>query len=130
MAGDKKVIRNVCQVGRAEILPFLQTAAKFCGEIDPENEKESILKNCLHFVVYEDEKPLFGYSLEVGRTEIFITQAAGKADFDIVDHGLQIIESQARGFKSVAFQTIRRGLVRKAKKYGYLQDGKILRKWL
>ena len=130
MVLPEKITMQVHQVGRGKILPFLQSAARYCGELDADKVTEDILKNCCHFIVYENGKPCFGYSLEFGKTEVFITQAAGKADFDIVQHGLQIIEAQAKCFKSVAFQTIRRGLVKKAKKYGYTQDGKILRKWL
>ena len=130
MVFSEKVI-EVKEVGRAEILPFLQIASRFCGDdLNAEETKKSILKNHMHFIVYQDKKALFGYSLDIGKTEIFITQAAGKADFDIVEIGLKIIEKQAASFKSVAFQTIRRGLVKKAEKFGYKQDGKILRKWL
>ena len=121
---------NLREVGKAEILPFIQSAARFCGDDDAGAATNAILNGCKHFIAYDKEKPLIGYSLEVGKTELFITQAAGKANFDIVEIGLKIIELQATHFKSVAFKTIRRGLIKKAIKRGYKQDGKILRKWL
>jgi hypothetical protein len=82
-------------------------------------EVEKVVENGFGFIVEQDGKPLFGYTMEVQGTNLFITSASGRASFDIVDVGLKIVEAQADGLESVGFVTKRRGLVKKAQKNGY-----------
>ena len=118
-------------VGYNEIEPFLLKAALFR---EPELQLIAVIsetiKNGQHFVLKLNDETVFGYSLVVVDDDVWIMQAAGKAKFDLTDIGLKIIELQSVGYRSVNFRTVRRGLWRKAKKYGYEQQGTIFRKWL
>lgn len=58
-----------------------------------------------------------------------ITAAAGSAHVDLIQVGLEIMELQMAGLDSVAFRTIRPGLIRKARRYGdEPADNNIMRK--
>ena len=65
-----------------------------------------------------------------GARQLWIEGAVGGGDADMTAIGLQFIEDTARqaGCAEVAFQTSRRGLVRKAARLGYEVRGYILRK--
>lgn len=67
-----------------------------------------------------------------GARQLWIEGAVGGGDVDMTAIGLQFIEDTARqaGCEEVAFQTARRGLVRKAARHGYQVHGYILRKAL
>lgn len=68
------------------------------------------------------------YLLTVDNGQVWVqwAQASGPFDFEKVLSG--VIEAQAKGCNSVAFQTGRRGLVRKAQRQGYRVTGWILKK--
>lgn len=63
---------------------------------------------------------------------LWVTAAAGHAADDLTEIGLALIEETGRqcGCSEVAFQTARRGLVRKAESAGYQVAGWILKKAL
>ncbi|WP_228892543.1 hypothetical protein [Pseudoduganella aquatica] len=81
-------------------------------------------------VLAADGSIVGAYILAAEGSEVFVTAAAGRAAFDlsVVLNGL--IDSQARQFDTVAFQTQRKGLVKKAIAQGYEIAGYIMRKKL
>jgi hypothetical protein len=87
------------------------------------------------FVLSEDGRDIGAYVLQRQGDECYILAAAGQAEFDMTAALATILEGHARGLKSIAFQTRRPGLVRKARKYGYriagrVENGVIMRKEL
>lgn len=68
------------------------------------------------------------YVLMVRNGQAWIEAAAAHGAVDFTRDGLAVIERQAERLDSVAFQTARRGLVRKAMKRGYRVTGWILKK--
>lgn len=70
------------------------------------------------------------YIVRVDNGVAWIAAAKGAGDTDWTATLLPIIEAQAKGCASVAFQTRRRGLVRRAEKQGYKVAGWILKKEL
>lgn len=71
------------------------------------------------FVLEQDGVPVLAWSLKVDGDELFIQAAAGRAGFDLTDFGLALVERQAEGFRSIAFRTRRRGLMKKAIDSGF-----------
>ena len=116
----------------AEALPVLAPAARWAttGE-----SLEHLAKAGHCFVLEQGGAPVFAWSVQAHGDELYILAAAGRAGFDLTETGLAIIEQQAAGFASVAFQTRRRGLLRKAGALGYqparrLENGVVMRKVL
>lgn len=70
------------------------------------------------------------YILKVHNGTAWVDALKGFGPLDWIETILPIIEAQAKGCAAVAFQTKRPGLVRKAKKQGYIVAGYILRKSL
>jgi hypothetical protein len=70
------------------------------------------------------------YILAAEGSEVFVLAAAGCAAFDLCSVLDALIDSQASQFDTVAFQTRRKGLVKKAKAHGYEVAGYIMRKRL
>lgn len=66
--------------------------------------------------------------VENGRAWVDAMKGAGAVDW--IANALPIIEAQAQGLRAVAFQTGRRGLVRKAQRQGYRVAGYIMEKAL
>lgn len=71
------------------------------------------------FVLEQDGVPVLAWSLKVDGDELFIQAAAGRAGFDLTEFGLALVERQAVGFRSIAFRTRRRGLMKKAIDNGF-----------
>jgi hypothetical protein len=67
-----------------------------------------------------------------GGRQLWVEGAVGGGDVNMTAIGLRFIEDTARyaGCSEVAFQTSRRGLVRKTQRLGYQVQGFILRKAL
>ncbi|MEX3955890.1 hypothetical protein [Trinickia sp. EG282A] len=87
------------------------------------------------FVISQDGRDAAAYVLQRQGDECYVLAAAGAVDFDLTAFGLALIEAHARGLRSVAFQTKRPGLIKKARRLGYaiagrVADGVILRKEL
>lgn len=70
--------------------------------------------------------------LQLRGPQLWIQGAVGNGPGDLTQDGLQFVEATARqaGCTSVAFQTARRGLVRKATRMGYRAEGSQLTKAL
>ncbi|WP_419683795.1 hypothetical protein ACN22W_09535 [Burkholderia theae] len=71
------------------------------------------------FVLEQEGVPVLAWSLKVDGGELFIQAAAGRAGFDLTEFGLALVERQAEGFRSIAFRTRRRGLIKKAIDSGF-----------
>lgn len=102
----------------AEILPFVAAAARF-DTTGGAADLQAIAANGAAFVLLEDGAPVFGYTLEAVGDDLLITAAAGKSTHDLTEIGFRTIEKQAAQFQAVTFDTIRPGLVRKARRLGY-----------
>ena len=71
------------------------------------------------------------YILDVEHGQAWVQAAMARGPFNFLDCMLEVVERQAQGMcHSVAFQTKRRGLVRRAEKKGYRVVGWILKKEL
>lgn len=68
------------------------------------------------------------YVLRVRNGQAWVDAAAGSGQVDLTALLLPVIELQAARLSSVAFQTARPGLVRKAQRAGYRVAGWILKK--
>lgn len=88
------------------------------------------------FRVYVDGVPVLFYVIELreGRAgrEAEITLAHGRADVDLVDAVLPLIERQAKaaGCQRMRIETRRAGLMKKLERVGYAKASVILRKEL
>ncbi|MBT2180493.1 hypothetical protein KKP06_22005 [Ralstonia pickettii] len=112
---------KVRNVPPAEALPVLAPAARWATTTET---VEQMARAGQCFVLEEGGAPVFAWSVQAHGDELYILAAAGRAGFDLTAAGLAIIEQQAQGFASVAFQTRRRGLVRKAGALGYQPAGR------
>lgn len=124
---------TLVEVTAAEILPFVRIAAEH--RADPAECADAIAARIASrgraFIVHDGAGAMCGYTVQVQGRELMITAAAGSAHFDLVQAVLEIVELQATGLDSVAFVTVRPGLIRKAHRYGYEKhDNNIMRKWL
>lgn len=102
----------------AEILPFVVRACEFAPAgvtIDP----AEVIEHGTAFIAYENGVPFMGYTLEPDGDELVMTTAAGKSSFDLVRALAILTDVHGAGYRSIRFQTIRPGLVRKARKFGY-----------
>ena len=75
-----------------------------------------------------DGRQVGAYLLEVAGKEVFILAAAGHAEIDLCAALDQVVSFQAAGFDSVAFRTVRPGLMKKAAALGYTRHGNVMRK--
>lgn len=123
MDAQKTVIRPATV---AEALPILELAEKYDAQ---EMGLAKLLQNCQLFILDGSDSQM-AYAVIPQGQELWIQAGAGRGAVDLTELGLASIEMQAVGFKSVGFQTRRRGLVKKAIALGYQIDGYILRKKL
>jgi hypothetical protein len=132
MVCDQTPQVSVREVTAREAVPLLARAARWPTTDETLDHLTDAGRN---FVVEQDGKPVFAYTLAVHGRECYVLAAAGAASFDLTAFGLALIEAHAHGLDTVAFQTRRKGLIRKAARHGYAVagragDGTILRKEL
>jgi hypothetical protein len=90
-----------------------------------EHSIDLIAKRGAAFIVFEDGSPVFGYVLEAEGRELWVTAAAGRSDsFDLTRALAGLAAAHGAGFDTIRGNTVRRGLVRKAEKYGYVAEGR------
>lgn len=77
------------------------------------------------FVVSHDGRDVAAYVLQRQGSECYVLAAAGAAEFDVTAFLAAVLEGHAVGLSSIAFQTRRPGLMRKARKYGYSVAGRV-----
>ncbi|PMS38457.1 hypothetical protein C0Z20_00800 [Trinickia symbiotica] len=124
------------EVGALEARPLLAPVDRY----DTTRGKESVdtmtaCPGARCFVIRQDGRDVAAYVLQRQGDECYVLAAAGAVDFDLTVFGLALIEAHATGLKSVAFQTKRAGLIKKARRLGYaiagrVANGVILRKEL
>lgn len=113
---------------REDVLPLLALAL---GDDVQGLGLDEIVRGCQFFKLQNLPGAEMAYALKAAGSELWIQAGGGSASVDLTALGLAAIERQAAGgFKSVGFQTRRRGLVKKAMRAGYQIDGYILRKVL
>lgn len=115
------------EVSEAEALPLLNLA---CEDARQGLSVSESVAGCRFFTFEHQGKTILATALRVTGTELWIAGAGGQAAIDLTDLALPVIEAQAGQLQSVAFQTRRRGLVKKAQRHGYIIDGYIMRKTL
>lgn len=111
---------SVRHVSAAEALPLLALAEPYATT---DESLGQLARAGMCFVLEQEGRPVLAWSVQAHSAELFILAAAGRAGFDLTRAGLAVIEQQAEGFASVAFQTRRRGLMRKAEALGYRPAG-------
>ena len=68
------------------------------------------------------------YVLEVHEGSVWVQALRGAGDVDLCEVMDGLVTAQCQGFKTMGFQTARRGLMRKATRLGWRVSGWILRK--
>lgn len=91
---------------------------------------EELLARGQCYLLGVDGVTVGAYLLELKDTEVFILAAAGRADIDLAAAIDQVVTFQAEGFWSIAFRTVRPGLMKKAAALGYTRHGNVMRKWI
>lgn len=124
--GNQEITINAAS--QQDVMPLLSLAA---GDDVQGLGLEEILKGCQFFKLDNLPGVEMAYALKEAGSELWIQAGGGSASIDLTALGLAAIERQAvGGFRSVGFQTRRKGLVKKAMRLGYVVDGFILRKVL
>ncbi|EDT41989.1 hypothetical protein BamMEX5DRAFT_2257 [Burkholderia ambifaria MEX-5] len=123
MVHDASPQVSVREVGADAARPLLARVDAFMT-----NDRETVASmtavgRC--FVISQDDRDVAAYVLQRQGRECFVLAAAGAVDFDLTAFGLALIEAHARGLDSVAFQTRRAGLIRKASRLGYRIAGRV-----
>lgn len=116
-----------CQCSPGEALPWLK-AAERKGRGQGAQSIDELLPRGQCYILGIDGEPVGAYLLEQVGREVFILAAAGRADIDLTAAIDQAVTLQAAGFESVAFRTIRPGLMKKTAALGYLRCGNVMRK--
>ena len=112
---------SVREVGPTDAAPLLSPVDRYCTT----DERADAMASCGRcFVISQDERDVAAYVLQRQGDECYVLAAAGSVDFDLTAFGLALIEAHARGMSSVAFQTRRPGLIRKASRLGYRIAGR------
>lgn len=95
-----------------------------------EEDVQRIARDGQCFALTADGGAQIAYVLVVRGGQAWINAAKGLGPVDWTALTLPVVELQAKraGLESVAFQTRRRGLVRKAEKLGYRVTGYIMKK--
>lgn len=101
--------------------PFIESAARFpTGPVLMADILAELAPDAA-FVLCQGGTPIFGYTLARDGADAVITCAAGRSSLDLTAGGLALIEAQVRGrVEGLSFHTVRRGLVRKAARAGYV----------
>lgn len=112
------------EAGEGEALPLLAPVERYdtTGGVQP---LAMLVAHGRAFVIEENGRPVCAYLLERHGRECFITAAAGSAGVCLTDLLADVIEAQATGMASIAFQTRRPGLMRKARALGYRMAGRV-----
>lgn len=110
------------EVTAGEVAPLLAPAARY-ATTDETLPGLTACGRC--FVIEADGRPVAGYVLQRQGDECYVLAFAGAAQLDLTGLLARLIEAQAAGLDSIAFQTRRPGLVRKAARLGYRVAGRV-----
>jgi hypothetical protein len=95
-------------------------------QISEADDIDGILAQGQSFILRNEAGEAIGaYVLVVRGGEVWISAAAGRAGVDLTAAIAALVETQAEQFDSIAFQTKRRGLVKKTQRLGYQLAGAI-----
>jgi hypothetical protein len=95
-------------------------------QITDRDNLDGILARGQSFVLRNEEGEAIGaYVLALRDGEVWISAAAGRADVDLTAAIAALVEDQAQQFDSIAFQTKRRGLVKKVQRLGFQAAGAV-----
>ncbi|OGT05253.1 MAG: hypothetical protein A2Z65_13620 [Gallionellales bacterium RIFCSPLOWO2_02_58_13] len=126
MENDNQKTVEIRAASQQEVMPLLALAA---GDDVQGLGLDAIIAGCQFYILDGLPGAEMAYALRAAGSELWIQAGGGKASVDLTALGLAAIERQAQGgFRSVGFQTRRRGLVKKAMRAGYQIDGYIMRK--
>lgn len=110
-------------VGQKRILPFVQIA--FDRGTTAATETPEHIARDGGFLFIDNGKPCAGFTVRDNGSELFITAAGATTnEHDITKIITRILPTLAQR-KTIAFQTGRAGLIRKAKRLGYRQVGTV-----
>ena len=124
-AGASFLTFRKCSPGEA--MPWLAIAERK-GRGQGAQSLDELMPRGQCYMLGIDGEPVGAYLLEQIGGEVFILAAAGRAEIDLTDALDQVVTFQAAGFGSVAFRTIRPGLMKKAAALGYVRCGNVMRK--
>lgn len=105
----------------AEILPFVARAARYDTTGGAEDAQSVARRG--GWLLCEAGKTIAGFTVIERDGGLFITAASGEGRRDLTDCILGLLEQA--GAASVAFQTRRPGLIRKAARRGYRVEGEV-----
>lgn len=113
-----------------EIRPLLMKAA--ASKIDPAGKYniDLMMKSGQCWKIYENGVITGALVTRDDNGELWIMAAAGYSPSDMTQIMADHLLSISAGYRSIAFQTARRGLVKKIQAHGYEISGYILRKKL
>jgi len=111
----------VRQATAAEVLPFVLLAGGGASRA----VCERIAKAGVSFLISEGGAPTFGIVFEPIGDELLISAAGGSSrHFDLTRAGFALAAVQGQGFTAIRFETVRRGLTRRAERLGYKVIGR------
>lgn len=123
MDGAQKKEITLRRATVAEVAPLIALAAQYNNDDEP-FDPEKVAANGARFVFEEAGQAVCGFVIEARESEAFIMAAGAVGRYDFTRIGLGAIEGMARKeFETVAFSTRRGGLIRKARRLGYVVDG-------
>lgn len=105
-----------------EILPFVERAAHFRAA--DSTETAQAMAQSGGFLLTQNGQAFAGFSVKDCGPELWITAAGGSSRHDLTQVLFAVIEACAAGFRSIGFQTVRPGLIRKAQRHGYRVAGR------
>lgn len=112
----------------AEIAPYVARSMGF-DTMAGNQGADQLIRNGQPYLVMREGQAVAGIVVQQDGTELFITAAAGSDSTNLTAALLALVEKVAAGkYRTVAFQTIRPGLLKKAMDEGYEIGGYIMRK--
>lgn len=111
----------------AEIRPWVVQAARHAARVGAVDESiiDTIAQRGEAFIAFQGGRPLLGYVVEADGRELWVTSAAGNSEsFDLTRALVVLAEAHGAAFDTIRFNTVRRGLVRKAARFGFVADGR------
>ncbi|WP_079214979.1 hypothetical protein [Herbaspirillum robiniae] len=111
----------------ADVADWLALAEKR-GRAEGAGGVEALIRKGQCFRMVLGGQTVGAYLLEVIGAEVFILAAAGRADLNMTAAIDAAVCQMAQDFDTVAFCTIRPGLMKKTAALGYKREGNIFRK--
>lgn len=114
-----------------EVRDLLRTAASPKTDPDGRHSVDALIATGQCWKIVEEGAITGALVTEAYGDELWISVAVGRAQADLVELMADHLREHAAGrFRTIAFQTARRGLVKKAERHGYRVAAYIVRKAL